>query len=52
MFESWPSEKLEMYDIDLAVYDHTDIANRHSILMDGYVKKKPPYCYIYVCVIR
>ena len=48
MFESWSDEKKNKFDIDLAVYDHTDISNRPVILMDGYTKKKPYLTVIYM----
>ena len=48
MFESWSSEKKDKFDIDLAVYDHTDVSNRPAILMDGYTKKKPYLTVIYM----
>ena len=40
MFQSWSEEKLDKYDIDPTVYDHTDISSRPSILIDGYAKHK------------
>ena len=35
MFEDWSSEKLNKYDIDPSVYDHTDIKNRPAVLIDS-----------------
>ena len=52
MFESWSSEILCKYDINLTVYNHTDVANRPAILMDGYTKKKPYLTVIYIYGIR
>ena len=40
MFQDWSTEKLNAYDIDPAVYDHSDIKMRPSILIDNYSKKK------------
>ena len=40
MFEDWSTEKLNAYDVDPAVYDHSDISMRPSILIDNYAKKK------------
>lgn len=40
-FQTWSDEKLNKHDIDPSVYDHSDIASRPSILMEGYVKRKP-----------
>ena len=40
-FESWSKEKLDKFDIDPEIYDHTDVAARPSILMEGYTKKNP-----------
>ena len=40
MFEDWSSEKLNSYDVDPAVYDHSDVKMRPSILIDNYAKKK------------
>ena len=40
MFETWTEEKLNKYDIDPAVYDHTNIESRPAILIDGYAKHK------------
>ena len=48
MFESWSEEKMNKFDIDLTVYDHTDVTNRPAILMDGYTKKEPYLTVIYM----
>ena len=40
MFETWSSEKLDKYDIDPTIYDHSEVSSRPSILMDGYSRKK------------
>ena len=40
MFEEWSSEKINKYDVDPAIYDHSDIKSRPSILIDNYAKKK------------
>ena len=39
-FETWSDDKLNKYDIDPSIYDHTDVKNRPSILMEGYTKNK------------
>ena len=39
-FETWSDDKLNKYDIDPSIYDHTDVQNRPSILMEGYTKNK------------
>lgn len=39
MFETWSEEKLFKYHID-EDYDHTIVTECHSILMEGYTKKK------------
>ena len=38
-FEDWPSEKINLYDINPEVYDHSDVKMRPSILIDNYAKK-------------
>ena len=48
MFESWSQEKLDKYDIDPTIDDHSEVGSRPSILMDGYSKKKIPHSYIHV----
>ena len=40
MFETWSEEKLDKYDIDPTIYDHSEVGSRPSILMDGYSTKK------------
>ena len=40
LFESWTEEKLDRWDIDPSLYDHTDIASRPSIMIDGYARHK------------
>ena len=40
LFEDWNQEKLDKYDIDVDIYDHTKILKPPSILMDKYVNKK------------
>ena len=37
-FEGWNDEKLERFDVDLDTYDHTDIASRPTVLINGYCK--------------
>ena len=39
-FEIWPEDKLIKYGIDPSDIDHTNVADRPNILIDGYVKKK------------
>ena len=36
MLESWNDDKLNTYDIDIDTYNHTNIENRPSILLDLY----------------
>ena len=40
IFEDWTKEKLDKYDIDPNLYDHTIVNKRPLILMDGYAKKR------------
>ena len=40
MFETWSQEKLDRWDINLRVYDHTNVEIRPSILIDEYAKHK------------
>ena len=40
LFETWSDEKLTKYEINMDNYDHCDIAERPSILFDGYSKRK------------
>ena len=40
LFENWYHEKLDKYDVDVDIYDHTKVSMRLSILMDKYVNKK------------
>ena len=37
------NEKLEKFNIDLENYDHTDVAARPAILINGYCKNRVPY---------
>ena len=39
MFEDWSQEKMDKYDVSM-IYDHTIIADRPPILIDGYAKKR------------
>ena len=43
MLESWNNEKLTKYDVDVETYDHTNIENRPSILLDLYCTQRTPY---------
>ena len=43
LFEYWDEEKLNKYDIDLDDYDHTNMAERLSILIDNHHNHKNPY---------
>ena len=43
MFEGWSDEKLERYNIDPDTYDHTNIASRPAVLMEGYCPQKIPF---------
>ena len=47
-FESWGNDKCNKYDIDPIVYDHTDVSNRPTILMDGYATRKPYLTCIFI----
>ena len=40
MFEDWGGKKLNKYDVDIEAYNHTNIRERPSILIDSYSKKK------------
>ena len=40
MFEDWSQEKLDKYDVDPLIYDHTVIEDRPPIMIDGYAKQK------------
>ena len=40
MFEDWTTEKMDKYDVDPEVYDHTIIADRPPILIDGYAQHR------------
>ena len=40
MFETWSQEKLDKYETDPTIYDHSEVSSRPSILMDGYSRKK------------
>ena len=40
LFESWDQEKLDEYDINPVVYDHTNITERPPLLIEGYTKQK------------
>ena len=42
MFEAWDDEKLSHHNIDPDTYDHTDISNRPSILIQNYSKQRAP----------
>jgi len=43
MFEGWSDAKLDHFNIDKDTYDHTDVANRPAVLMEGYGKQKTPF---------
>ena len=40
MFQDWSEEKLNKYDINPKIYDHTNVQDCPSILMDNYAKKR------------
>ena len=44
-FQSWTSDKLNKYDINLTEYDHTVVANRPAIVFENYIRDdtKKPY---------
>ena len=45
-FQSWSTEKLNKYDIDLSDYDHTLVASRPAIMFENYINdsaNKKPY---------
>lgn len=41
--ESWDEEQLMRHDVDLETYDHTNLSNRPSILLDCYCSQRTPY---------
>ena len=43
MLESWNDEKLDKYNIDIDTYDHTNMNERPSILLDIYCNQRTPY---------
>ena len=43
MFESWDDEKLKKYNITVDDYDHIDVAERPSILINNYHTHRQPY---------
>jgi len=43
MFESWDDAKLKKYNINVEEYDHTDMAERPSILINNYHTHQQPY---------
>ena len=43
LFEGWSDEKLQRHDIDPDTYDHTNIASRPAVLMEGYCPQKIPF---------
>ena len=43
MFESWDDAKLTKYNINVDEYDHTDVAERPTILIDNYHTHRQPY---------
>ena len=45
-FQSWSSDKLNKYDIDLNEYDHTLVANRPTIVFDNYVTDESKKLYL------
>ena len=53
MFGNWSSEKLDRYDIDPDLYDHTRIEDRPPIMIDVYTKHKNTLlCYLYGITIK
>ena len=42
-FENWDDAKFNTYSIDSDEYDHTKMAERHSILIDNYHNHRHPY---------
>ena len=40
MFQNWSDEKKDRYDIIVEKYDHSNVKERPSILIDNYSKKK------------
>ena len=40
MFQDWSEEKLDRYDVIAEDYDHSNINDRPSVLIDNYSKKK------------
>ena len=43
MLELWNDEKLENYNIDIDTYDHTNMSERPSIILDFYCTQQTPY---------
>lgn len=43
MLEYWNDEKLEKYDLDIDTYDHMNVENFPSILLDLYCNQRTPY---------
>jgi len=42
-FEGWSDEKLEKYNIDPDIYDHTNISTCPAVMMEGYCPQKVPF---------
>ena len=42
-FENWDDAKFDKYSIDPDDYDHTNMADRPSILIDNYHNHRNPY---------
>ena len=40
MFQDWSEEKLDKYDVIAEEYDHSNVKDRPSVLIDNYSKKK------------
>ena len=40
MFEDWAQEKVDTYDVDPTIYDHTVITDRSPVLLDGHAKQR------------
>ena len=40
MFQDWSEEKLDRYDVIAEDYDHSNVKDRPSVLIDNYSKKK------------
>jgi len=52
LFEGWLDEQLEKYNINPDTYDHTNIATRPAIMMEGYCTQRVPFLTVFFCGIK